>query len=138
MIFRKTKYGWKIEQHVPYTSFLIDLLGLLGMFHLNFLVFIVLTFFVGLSPNGFSTPNSSALVADRIIDGISQKPLTGSAILTKDEKIIDIVSENSIPDGYIITRFDGMTLMPGLINGHEHPLLYLDDYQTPLKELVIY
>ncbi len=130
LIFRKTKYGWKIEQNVPYTSFLIDLLGLLGMSYLNSIVFIVLAFFVGLSPNCFSTPNSSALIADRIIDGVSQKPLTGSAILIQDEKIIDIVSESSIPDGYVITKLDGMTLMPGLINGHEHPLLHLDDYQN--------
>ena len=129
-MFLKTTDRWEIRQNFSYTYVHINLLGLPEMTHLKILFVVLLAVFVGHSPKGFSKQNSSALIADRIIDGVSQKPVMGSAILIKDEKIIDVVSETSIPDGYIITRLDGMTLMPGLINGHEHPLLHLDDYQN--------
>ena len=73
---------------------------------------------------------SYALVADQIIDGRSDKPLRQKAIIVHQNKITDIVSVNRLPKNTEIIRLQNATLMPGMINAHEHPLLYKHDYQN--------
>jgi imidazolonepropionase-like amidohydrolase len=73
---------------------------------------------------------SYALVADQIIDGRSDKPLKQKAIIVHQNKITNIVSVNRLPKNTEIIRLQNATLMPGMINAHEHPLLYKHDYQN--------
>ena len=97
-------------------------------FPIRFEVFILRIFFLFATIECFAS--SRALVADAIIDGVSQELIFNSAILVKDDRIIDIVSTDDIPSAFPVIRLERMTLMPGMINGHEHPLLHKHDYQN--------
>ena len=71
-----------------------------------------------------------ALVPDVLIDGLSDKPQKNRAVLIEGDTIVDVVNVDTLaPDVRQIT-LPGQTLMPGLINGHEHPLIYGDNYQN--------
>ncbi len=80
----------------------------------------------------FSTAGSAAvaLFADAIIDGEASGLITGKAILVEDGKITAILAPSAVPAEVQAINLAGMTLMPGMINSHEHPLIYLDDYQN--------
>ena len=98
-------------------------------FPIRFEVFILRIFFLFATSECFAS--SRALVADAIIDGVSQELIFNSAILVKDDRIIDIVSTDDIPSAFPVIRLERMTLMPGMINGHEHPLLHRHDFSDP-------
>lgn len=71
-----------------------------------------------------------ALVPDALIDGLSDKPQKNRAVLIEGDTIVEVVNVDTLaPDVRQIT-LPGQTLMPGLINGHEHPLIYGDNYQN--------
>lgn len=71
-----------------------------------------------------------ALVSDGVIDGKSNDLLKGKAVIVTGSKITAIVDVTRIPKDAIKVNLPGTTLMPGMINAHEHPLLYKDDYQN--------
>ena len=71
-----------------------------------------------------------ALVSDGVIDGKSNDMLKGKAVIVTGSKITAIVDVNRIPKDAIKVNLPGTTLMPGMINAHEHPLLYKNDYQN--------
>ena len=71
-----------------------------------------------------------ALVPDGLIDGIGDELLTGRAVIIDGEYIVDVLPVGELPSAIPVQRLSGLTLMPGLINGHEHPLIYGDDYQN--------
>lgn len=71
-----------------------------------------------------------ALLPDRVIDGHSDQALEGMAVLVEGQAISGIVESGNIPTEASIVDLAGMTLMPGMINCHEHPLMYADDYQS--------
>ena len=71
-----------------------------------------------------------ALVADRIIDGKSNEVLTNKTVLVSKNTIVSIVNSDEIPGNFLIVNLPNTTLMPGMINAHEHPLLYQSDYQN--------
>lgn len=71
-----------------------------------------------------------ALVADRIIDGVSNKALLNTVVVIDGERIIAVGDRSAIPAGAKVIELPGQTLMPGFINCHEHPLMYGDDYQN--------
>ncbi|HEX2282204.1 MAG TPA: hypothetical protein VHG52_10650, partial [Thermomicrobiales bacterium] len=71
-----------------------------------------------------------ALVADRIIDGVAEAPRTESVIVVEADRIVAIGDRARIPEGAAVIELPGTTLMPGMINAHEHPLMYADDYQN--------
>jgi imidazolonepropionase-like amidohydrolase len=76
------------------------------------------------------TAERLALVPDALIDGLSDKPQKNRAVLIEGDTIVDVVNVDTLaPDVRQIT-LPGQTLMPGLINGHEHPLIYGDNYQN--------
>ena len=79
-----------------------------------------------------STTSSTeyALVADYVIDGKSDNPLENKVILISGKKIISIINIDAIPEKYTVINLPGTTLMPGMVNAHEHPLLYQSDYQN--------
>ena len=70
-----------------------------------------------------------ALVADRVIDGVGKSAREHTVVVTDGERIIAIGDRSIIPTGATVIQLTGMTLMPGFINAHEHPLMYADDYQ---------
>lgn len=71
-----------------------------------------------------------ALVGDRVIDGRAERALAHTTILVEDDVITAIGDRDIIPAGAEVIELPGTTLMPGMINAHEHPLMYADDYQN--------
>ena len=65
-----------------------------------------------------------ALVSDGVIDGKSNELLENKAVIVTDSKITGIVALGLIPEQAVRVNLPGTTLMPGMINVHEHPLLY--------------
>jgi imidazolonepropionase-like amidohydrolase len=70
------------------------------------------------------------LLPDRIIDGRSDNALENMAVVIEGQSIIALLDRHSIPADSEVLELTGMTLMPGMINCHEHPLMYADDYQS--------
>ncbi len=71
-----------------------------------------------------------ALVADRVIDGVSSTARASTVVVVDGERIVAIGDRSAIPAGTRVIELPGRTLMPGFINCHEHPLMYGDDYQN--------
>ncbi len=71
-----------------------------------------------------------ALIADRLIDGRASEARTGVVVVVEGERITAIGGRGVIPAGAQLVELPGTTLMPGMINNHEHPLMYGDDYQN--------
>ncbi len=87
-------------------------------------------------------PKSYYLTADRIFDG--EVMHTGWAVVVEADKIISIGPKEKIkePIGSIKINYPNSTLLPGLIEGHSHLLLYpynITDWDTQvLKETDAY
>jgi imidazolonepropionase-like amidohydrolase len=79
---------------------------------------------------GQSCAEMIALVADAIIDGEASELIIDKAVMVEDGRISAIIATSAIPTQAEVVVLEGMTLMPGMINSHDHPLLYLDDYQN--------
>lgn len=77
-----------------------------------------------------TTSAEYALVADYVINGKSDNPLKNKVILVSGKKIKSIIDIDMIPEKYTVINLPGTTLMPGMVNAHEHPLLYQSDYQN--------
>ena len=77
-----------------------------------------------------TTSAEYALVADYVIDGKSDNPLKNKVILVSGKKIVSIIDIDAIPEKYTVINLPETTLMPGMVNAHEHPLLYQSDYQN--------
>ncbi|MCH1492919.1 MAG: amidohydrolase family protein [Luminiphilus sp.] len=71
-----------------------------------------------------------ALVPDALIDGVSDTLQRDHAVIVEGERIVAVVPTGDLPVDIERLELSGLTLMPGLINGHEHPLIYGDDYQN--------
>jgi imidazolonepropionase-like amidohydrolase len=71
-----------------------------------------------------------ALVADRVIDGVGKAAREHTVVVTDGERIVGVGDRSIIPAGAKLIELTGMTLMPGFINAHEHPLMFADDYQN--------
>ena len=71
-----------------------------------------------------------ALVAERVIDGVSDRARTNTVVVVDGERIVAVGDRSAIPAGAKVIELPGQTLMPGFINCHEHPLMYGDDYQN--------
>jgi imidazolonepropionase-like amidohydrolase len=79
---------------------------------------------------GSATAQTLALVPDRLIDGRSAKARTDAAVLVEGERITAVGDRSEIPADATVIELPGTTLMPGMINAHEHPLMYESDYQN--------
>lgn len=63
----------------------------------------------------------TAYINGIILDGIKEMVAqVGKALLVDDNKIVDIISDKSIPSDYQIVDLAGQYVMPGLINLHVH------------------
>jgi imidazolonepropionase-like amidohydrolase len=70
------------------------------------------------------------LLPDRVIDGCVSEALENTAVIVEGRSIAALVDRAEIPGNEQVIELAGMTLMPGMINCHEHPLMYADDYQS--------
>ena len=73
----------------------------------------------------------------RLVDGQSDEPLDGAALLVVDGRIAEIGSPTlAVPDlpDLRIVDLGGRTLMPGLIDAHVHPTAaeVIEDFQRPM------
>ncbi len=71
-----------------------------------------------------------AVVSNHLIDGKSDQIRTDLAVIISNNKISEVIDRNLIPKDTRLIDLGNSTLMPGLINAHEHPLLHENDYQT--------
>ena len=77
-----------------------------------------------------SEAKTYALVADGLIDGKANNVLQDKAVIVTGNQIVAVINIDHIPEEAIKIDLPGTTLMPGMINAHEHPLLYKSDYQN--------
>ena len=89
----------------------------------------MLLFLVVVLPSG-GFAETIALLADRLIDGRADGAREQAVLLVEGDRIIAIRDRGAIPEGARVVELPGTTLMPGMINAHEHPLMYTDDYQN--------
>ena len=98
------------------------------MHSLIFRQFILLVITVGYLST--SEAKTCALVADGLIDGKANNVLQDKAVIVTGNQIVAVINTDHIPEEAIKIDLSGTTLMPGMINAHEHPLLYKSDYQN--------
>jgi imidazolonepropionase-like amidohydrolase len=98
------------------------------MHSLIFRQFILLVITVGYLST--SEAKTYALVADGLIDGKAHNVLQDKAVIVTGNQIVAVINIDHIPEEAIKIDLPGTTLMPGMINAHEHPLLYKSDYQN--------
>ena len=98
------------------------------MHSLIFRQFILLVITVGYL--SASEAKTYALVADGLIDGKAHNVLQDKAVIVTGNQIVAVINIDHIPEEAIKIDLPGTTLMPGMINAHEHPLLYKSDYQN--------
>jgi imidazolonepropionase-like amidohydrolase len=79
---------------------------------------------------GSATAQTIALVPDRLIDGRSANARTDAVVLIEGERITAVADRSAIPADATVIELSGTSLMPGMINAHEHPLMYESDYQN--------
>lgn len=79
------------------------------------------------SVHAFAAP--TALVAQRLIDGRSDTARVNAVVLIEGDRIVQVGDRSIIPAGAAVVELGDATLMPGMINAHEHPLMFADDYQ---------
>jgi len=96
---------------------------------ITFIGFMLTVFWI--SPLLYSESTTTyALVSDAVIDGISAKVLKNKAVLVNRNVITAVVNESEIPPEALTIDLPGTMLMPGMINVHEHPMIYKHDYQN--------
>ena len=80
--------------------------------------------------SGILSDENYAVVSNHLIDGKSDQIRNNLAIIISNNKISKVIDRNLIPKDIRLIDLGNSTLMPGLINAHEHPLLHENDYQT--------
>jgi imidazolonepropionase-like amidohydrolase len=88
--------------------------------------------FLGLIASSFGRAQTYAILADRLIDGKSEQPLSNPTIIVRQGKIVDVNFTHSIPDSAIVIELKGQTVLPGLMDVHTHLLADGGDYDKDL------
>src|SRR5687767_4039639 len=61
------------------------------------------------------------LTADALIDGTGSAPLLDAAILVDEGRIVSVGKSSDLEAGGAeVVRLSGATLLPGLVNAHDH------------------
>ena len=89
------------------------------------------------------TPHRVAILAGKLIDGKSDKPLENVLIVIEGDKIASVVAGGSAPAGVGVIDLSKATVLPGFIDTHTHVLLQGDitaeEYDAQLlKESIPY
>jgi imidazolonepropionase-like amidohydrolase len=69
------------------------------------------------------------LLCGQLIDGRSDRPMKGAAVLLEGDRIVAVGKPDVIPAGTKVIDLGEATLMPGFIDAHAHPLIHTDSYQ---------
>ena len=85
-----------------------------------------------LLPLGSANGAVTALVAEHVIDGRSDTLSAATVVLVDGDHISAMGDRSIIPAGAEVVDLGDATLLPGMINAHEHPLMYTSDYQNAL------
>src|ERR1700733_5590956 len=73
-----------------------------------------------------------AIIADRLIDGSSDKALSNPTVIVSKNKIVSINFTNIIPDSAVVINLKGYTILPGMMDVHTHLLADGGDYDKDL------
>src|SRR5688572_19669329 len=67
--------------------------------------------------------NVLVIKASRVIDGVRQVPIENAVVIVRGSKIEAVGPANQIkiPAGATVVDLPGHTVLPGLIDTHEHP-----------------
>lgn len=76
-----------------------------------------------------SPPRKIALLAARLIDGRGALPRSNAAVVIEGERILAVGGREVVPAGVEVIDLGDVTLLPGLIDCHSHPLISSDEYQ---------
>jgi imidazolonepropionase-like amidohydrolase len=79
-----------------------------------------------------SAAQSYALVADRLIDVKNRTTIEQPVVLVKDNKIVQVLSNKPVPQGYTVINLKGNTLLPGLMDVHTHLMNNGGEYEKEL------
>ena len=66
------------------------------------------------------------LIPDLIIDTVEGRSLRERAVVVEGERIVEVIGVDQVPEGPRAIRFEGWTLLPGLMDMHSH-LIGLQD-----------
>jgi len=69
-------------------------------------------------------PEAVLLRPERVFDGVNPRPHVGWAVLVRGDRIEAAGPNLAAPTGATVIELPGMTLMPGLIEGHSHLFLH--------------
>lgn len=61
---------------------------------------------------------------DRVFDGVEARPHQGWSVLVRGNRIVAAGPDLVAPDGATVLDLPGLTLMPGMIEGHAHLFLH--------------
>jgi len=73
---------------------------------------------------------SIALLCNRMIDGVSGSAAGRSAVLISGDRIVGVGKPDIVPKGIEVVDLGNVTLLPGFIDLHSHPLIGTDSYQV--------
>src|ERR1700743_1581021 len=82
---------------------------------------------VGLGPGSAALAKDVVIHAGRLIDGVSRQPKSQMSILIKDDRIIAVQPGFVTPEGAEVIDLSNATVLPGLIDDHQHV-----GFSTPL------
>jgi imidazolonepropionase-like amidohydrolase len=71
-----------------------------------------------------SAPQATLLRPDRVFDGVTPEPHAGWQVLVRGERIEAVGPNLTAPADARVVDLPGMTLMPGMIEGHSHLFLH--------------
>jgi len=73
-----------------------------------------------------------AIIADRLIDGKSDRAINNPVVIVQGNKIIDIKFNATAPDSATVINLKGYTILPGMMDMHTHLLADGKDYDKDL------
>ncbi len=73
----------------------------------------------------------TAIRATRVIDGVRSEPIDNGVVVVRGNEIVAVGSadEVEVPAGASVVDLPGHTLLPGLIDSHDHPTLRADSLE---------
>ncbi len=73
----------------------------------------------------------TAIRAARVIDGVRSESIDDGVVVVRGEEIVAVgtADEVEVPDGASVVDLPGHTLLPGLIDSHDHPTLRPDSLE---------
>jgi len=69
---------------------------------------------------GYAQEKTVVLKASRLIDGKSDRPITNAVVVIQGDKVVQVGSGILIPSGAQVIDLKDATLLPGLIDCHDH------------------